>query len=83
MPKQREGAPDSQIEETGEECTENIENSSTLSFNEFKKSLGIGATKYTDKQINEIRLVFDRIADATFDKWLEGRNSGRMAISAN
>jgi hypothetical protein len=83
MPKQHEGDLDSRIEETNEEGTENCEHSSVLPFDEFKKSLGMGATKYTDKQINEIRIVFDRIADAAFDKWLEQRNSGKMAISAD
>ena len=83
MPKQHERALDSQSNEMDKVGMENCEKSSVLPFDEFKKSLGIGATKYTDKQINEIRLVFDRIADAAFDKWLEHRNSGKMAISTS
>jgi len=52
-----------------------------LSFVEFKKSLGTGANRYTDEQIECIRLAFDKIADATFDRWLYQRNTDKMAIN--
>jgi hypothetical protein len=44
--------------------------STALSFDEFKKSLGLRAAKYTDNQIKQMWLVCDRIADAVFNDWL-------------
>jgi hypothetical protein len=58
-----------------QEVYENNENSTVLSFKEFKKALGPAAAKYTDAQINQMRLICDRLADAVFDDWLSERNA--------
>ena len=76
-------APDPQIEKTKQKGDEIDKNSSSLSFEDFKRSLGVGANKYTDEQIERIRSVFDKIADATFDKWLLQRNVGTMGLRTN
>jgi hypothetical protein len=46
-----------------------------LSFNDFKKSLGKESTKYSDGQIEQIRVSFDKMADIFFDDWLYRRNA--------
>ena len=48
---------------------------SALSFDDFKRSLGASAAKYSDAQIDQIRITFDRIADAVFDGWLKRQNA--------
>ena len=48
---------------------------SILSFEEFRKTLGPSVHKYTDVQIDQMRLVFDRLADAVFTNWLRERNA--------
>ena len=49
--------------------------SRVLSFEEFKKSLGPSANKYTNEQIENMRIVCDKIADIIFDSWLNKRNA--------
>ena len=49
--------------------------SSILSFEEFRDALGPSARKYTDVQINQMRLMFDKLADAVFTNWLRKRNA--------
>jgi hypothetical protein len=44
------------------------------SFAEFKSALGFSANKYTDVQIEEMRLVADQFANAVFDAWLLEHN---------
>ncbi len=46
-----------------------------LSFDDFKKSLGVGAQKYSDEQIEKIRVIFDQMADVIFDSWLYNRKA--------
>ena len=47
-----------------------------LSLLDFKKSLGPKANTLSEAQIEHLRLMLDRIADATFDQWLEKRSAG-------
>lgn len=49
--------------------------SKTLSFEDFKKSLGQNANKYSDEQIESMRMLCDKIADLVFDAWLNKRNA--------
>ena len=44
-------------------------------FSDFKKSLGPTGIKYSDAEIEEMRVVCDRIADLVFDAWLKRRNT--------
>jgi hypothetical protein len=46
-----------------------------LSFEDFKKSLGSASSKYSDQEIERIRVTFDGIANVFFDDWLQKRNS--------
>ena len=46
-----------------------------LPFKDFKKSLGQAADKYTDEQIERMRIICDKIADLVFDSWLNKRNA--------
>lgn len=46
-----------------------------VSFEDFKTSLGAAATKYTDQEIERMRLMCDQIADVVFDTWLVKRNA--------
>ena len=43
-------------------------------FEEFKRSLGLAASLYTDEEIDRIRIVFEQLADMTFDGWLRKKN---------
>lgn len=52
--------------------------SEMLSFVDFKRSLGLEATNYSDEQIDALRVAFDKIADITFDRWLLQKNTGTM-----
>ncbi len=45
-------------------------------FDEFKKSLGPEADRYTNEEIEKMRILCDRIADLMFTTWLKERNSG-------
>lgn len=54
----------------------NEDGSTILSFVDFKESLGGTAGEYSDEQIEHLRITLDKIADATFDKWLQQRNAG-------
>lgn len=45
-----------------------------IALEKFKKTLGSIAAKLTDDQIERIRIIEDRIADAAFDAWLKKRN---------
>lgn len=49
--------------------------SQSLPFEVFKESLGQAANKYSDEQIETMRITFDRIADLAFDAWLNRRNA--------
>lgn len=51
------------------------DNSTALSFDDFKKTLGSMAYIYTDDQIKHIWLLFDKMADTLFDRWLKRRNA--------
>lgn len=46
-----------------------------LTFEEFKKSLGDEANGYTDEQIEHIRDIGYKFADAVFEQWLRKRNT--------
>jgi hypothetical protein len=46
------------------------ESSAILSFERFRRALGQEAEQYTDAQIDRMRLICDKIADAVFDDWL-------------
>jgi hypothetical protein len=46
-----------------------------ISLGEFKKLLGKAAEGLTDAEIEGIRALEYRVADATFDIWLRDRNS--------
>lgn len=52
-------------------------------FNVFKKSLGAAASKYTDEEIECMRGVCDRIANAVFETWLKERNAHSILESQN
>lgn len=45
-----------------------------LDFEEFKKSLGEEAEGVTDAQIEELRTIGYKFADAVFEQWLRKRN---------
>lgn len=45
------------------------------SFDEFKAALGPAAAKYSDAEIDEMRLLCERMADVVFDNWLGKVNS--------
>ena len=45
-----------------------------VSFDDFKNALGLAAKKYTDFQIDKMRVSLDRFADLFFDDWLSKRN---------
>ena len=49
--------------------------SKSISFEDFKKSLGLSANKYTNEQIECMRMACDKIADLFFDAWLNKRNA--------
>ena len=55
--------------------SEEFSNSTALSFEEFKNSLGPESSKYNDEQIEHMRITCDRIADMFFDSWLREKNS--------
>ena len=46
-----------------------------LPFDDFKRALGQAANKYTDEQIERMRIICDKIADLVFDSWLNKRNA--------
>ncbi len=50
-----------------------------LSFAEFKEALGPAAKKYTDLQIEKMRLICDRFADVVFDTWLREKNTHNVS----
>lgn len=47
----------------------------SLPLEDFKKSLGPAAGKYTEEQIERMSAVFDKIADLVFDAWLNKKNA--------
>ncbi len=47
-----------------------------VSFEEFKNTLGKTANDYSDDEIEKIRVLFDCLAEVTFDSWLKKVNSG-------
>jgi len=49
--------------------------SKSIPFDDFKKALGSATNKYTDKQIEQMRLICDKIADLTFDTWLNKKKT--------
>lgn len=60
--------------------TEEETNNSELSFEDFKKSLGPASSKYSDQEIERLRVVCDGIANVVFDDWLQERNSDIMSL---
>lgn len=54
-----------------------------VTFDEFKKSLGSAAGKYSDEEIEKQRVVADKMADLFFDAWLMEINSGTIASNKN
>ncbi len=52
-----------------------LRSSKSLSFDDFKEALGQAANKYTDAQIEQMRLACDKIADLVFDAWLNKKNA--------
>jgi len=58
----------------------NTDNDTQISLNDFKKSLGIASAKYSDEQIEQVRVVFDKMADIFFDGWLYRRNAHNVVI---
>lgn len=46
-----------------------------LEFDEFKKSLGDEADGVTDAEIEELRIIGYKFADAVFEQWLRKRNA--------
>ena len=44
-----------------------------MSFGAFKKALGSAAFNYSDVQIEEMRRLCDRVADAAFNGWLKDK----------
>ena len=51
-----------------------IAKSLMISFEEFKKTLGVFANELSDKEIENIRYAFNRIADIAFDRWVTQKN---------
>jgi hypothetical protein len=49
-----------------------------ISFEDFKRSLGVEVNNYNDEQIEQIRVTFDMLADRFFDDWLYKRNNSIM-----
>ncbi|MFA6918387.1 MAG: hypothetical protein WC285_06230 [Candidatus Gracilibacteria bacterium] len=47
----------------------------SVTFEDFKRSLGKAAGKYTDEQIERMRTACDKMADLVFDTWLNKRNT--------
>ncbi|MES3005400.1 MAG: hypothetical protein V4664_00435 [Patescibacteria group bacterium] len=48
--------------------------SRTLSFADYKKSLGSVADKYSDEKLKEIYTLTERLASTLFDKWIKDTN---------
>lgn len=65
-------AKEDQLNRTAEEKPRTYE--AAVSFEEFKEAMGPDAAKYTDEQIDQMRLVCDQIANAFFDTWLVKQN---------
>lgn len=47
---------------------------SPMTLEEFKKTLGENATKYSEEQIDHMRIVFFKLANILFDDWLSSRD---------
>ncbi len=62
--------------ESENKITTTEDTSEMLSLSEFKKALGKSSSNYSDEQIKELRIKFDRIANVAFEKWIQERNSG-------
>lgn len=45
-----------------------------LTFADFKKSLGDSSNKYSDDEIEVLRITLDKIADHFFSNWLNKKN---------
>ncbi len=45
------------------------------SFEDFKAALGSASVSYTDEQIEQMRKIFDKLADLAFNEWIHKRNS--------
>ena len=41
-----------------------------MDFEEFKKILGTLADELSDKEIDDLRILMDKMADLIFDRWL-------------
>ena len=46
-----------------------------LSFEDFKNSLGPAKDNYSDEEIERMRIVCDKIADIAFNEWLYSRKA--------
>ncbi|MDA3840262.1 MAG: hypothetical protein PF572_04180 [Patescibacteria group bacterium] len=46
-----------------------------LSFTDFKNELGEAGQYMSDKQIDELRILHDQLADVLFEIWIEKKNS--------
>lgn len=52
---------------------------SGVSFEDFKKSLGQKSVRYSDAQIEHMRISAEYIADSLFNAWLYRRNIGNVS----
>ena len=59
----------------------NTQQSICISFEVFKKSLGVAAMKYSDTEIDNMRRIADAIAEAAFNDWLRARNAHNGAVA--
>ena len=51
-----------------------------VSLEEFKIALGSATKNYTEEQMEEMRVRFDKITDLVFDAWLAKRNSLKSGV---
>lgn len=58
-------------------------NERCVSFEAFKESLGAAANDYSDKEIDQIRIIFDEIADRVFNEWIRKMNSDMISSKEN
>ena len=55
--------------------SKDVAKSSMISFEEFKKTLGMFANELSDEEIDNIRYAFNQIADIAFDRWVTQKNT--------
>ena len=51
-----------------------------ISFEEFKKILGSYADGKSDEEINNLRILLDKMADIIFDRWLRKLNANKINL---